>query len=101
MRAFGSGDELNHLFGAAEPILNLVGISTERFHGELGCDARFGEPGVFRHEPNFVYAYARGAILAEVSLEAVTEGRCLGAGLHKGPNEVGELFAVHGRSEAD
>jgi hypothetical protein len=101
MCAFGSGDELNHLLRAAEPVLDAICVGAEGFHRQLCGDARIRESGVFRDESNFVDPDSRRAVLAEVLLEAIRQGAGPGARLHEHPHQVGKLLAFDAGVEAD
>ena len=65
MFAFGSGNKLNHFFGAAEPFLDAVGIGAESLCGQSCGYARVGKSGVFSDEANLVDADTRMSAMGE------------------------------------
>src|SRR5271155_2454356 len=72
--AFGCGNQLNHLFGAAEPFLDAVGVGAQSLCSKGGSDARVGKSGVFSDKANFVDADAGMRAIGEMDGQAIGEG---------------------------
>src|SRR5271156_3105117 len=101
MFAFGSGDQLNHFFWAAEPFLNSLGISAEGLGGKSGGHPRVGESRVFRDEADLIDADSGIAAIGEMDSEAIGQGSRLRARFHEAFYEIGEFFALNAREETD
>jgi hypothetical protein len=100
--AFGSGDQLNHFFRTAEPILYVVSVSAQSFCGQLSSDPSLGEARIFGDKPNLVDADSRIVLFPEMTLQAFCQGTSLwSAGLHERPHQIGEFFALHIWVETD
>ncbi|HYL47574.1 MAG TPA: hypothetical protein VEU52_11140 [Candidatus Limnocylindrales bacterium] len=101
MRTFRSGDQLNHFFRAAEPVLHAFGIRAESLDGQLRGDARFGKPCIFRYEAKLVDTNSRGQLAAEKLFEALAEGADFRAGFHESFDEIVEFIPVNRGAKTD
>src|ERR1700722_16060020 len=101
MRAFGCGDELNHFFGSAEPVLDHVRVSAKGFRGESGGNARFGEACGFGKEKNLVHTNSRDIFLSEMRLKTFGECSTARAGFHEGLHKVRKVILSDSGTEAD
>jgi hypothetical protein len=101
MCAFGRGDQLNHLFRAAEPVLDAICVRSKGLHRQLRGDACIRESRVFRNESNLVDPDSGRAALPKVLFETICQGAGPGARLHEHSHEIGKLLAFDARVEAD
>src|SRR4029077_15871878 len=68
---------------------------------QLCSDAGFGETGVFGGKSDLVDADSAAFVRSKKVFEALRECACLGASLHEGSDEIGELVAFDAGGEAD
>jgi hypothetical protein len=101
MRTFRGGDELNHFFWTAEPVLDAIGLGAESLYCQLRGDTSFRETCVLSDEANLVDADAGVAFWSKELFEPVGERGYLRAGFHEGSYEVCELVALDVGSETD
>ena len=101
MRAFGSRNQLDHFFRAAEPILNHVRIGAERFGRKGRGHPRFRKARVFGDEANFIHSNSGVVFVAEVARQPIGKRYGIRARFHEAFNEIHELLAVDARQKSN